>query len=89
MEQSSFQLAHTAAQALKSHAPDLSVRVCGAWVWISGPTYQHRTLLRFAGCRWSANKEQWYAPFAPAKSRRGGTSYQQIVETYGEREVQS
>ena len=81
--------ATTAAHSLKAHAPDLDVRICGAWVWISGPTYRHTAMLKFAGCKWSPNKQQWYAPFAPARSRRGGTSYQQIVDTYGEREVQS
>ena len=38
----------------------LQIELCGAWLWVTGETYQHRDTLKAAGYRWSKNKNAWY-----------------------------
>ena len=38
----------------------LQIELCGAWLWVTGETYQHRDALKAAGYRWSKNKNAWY-----------------------------
>lgn len=39
---------------------NLTVELCGSWLWISGDTKPHREALKAAGCRWSSSKKMWY-----------------------------
>lgn len=43
-----------------STLPNISVEICGSWLWISGNTYPVRTQLASFGCRWSKGKKKWY-----------------------------
>ena len=47
----------------------LQIEICGAWLWISGNTYNHRETLKTAGCKWSKNKSKWY--YRPADAVTG------------------
>lgn len=38
----------------------LEIELCGAWLWISGATREHRAELKEAGCRWVPKKKMWY-----------------------------
>ena len=39
---------------------DMSLEVCGSWLWIDGETYKHKDVLRQAGCKWAVKKRMWY-----------------------------
>ena len=52
-----------ALEQLKEAIPselDVTVEVCGYWIWISGDTKPCKDNLKRLGCRWSHNKKQWY-----------------------------
>ncbi len=40
--------------------PDITVELCGSWIWVSGNTKEHRELLKELTFRYSANKKMWY-----------------------------
>lgn len=39
---------------------DLTVELCGSWIWVGGNTKEHKDLLKELGCKWSQNKQMWY-----------------------------
>ena len=39
---------------------DISVELCGSWIWVSGNTKEHRDLLKELGFKYSSNKQMWY-----------------------------
>jgi len=39
---------------------DLTIEICGSWLWISGNTKDHKDLLKGLGLRWARNKGMWY-----------------------------
>ena len=62
----------------------LNIEICGAWVWVSGGTYQHRAALKKAHFRYAKNKTSWY--FRPddwASSSKGTMSMDDIRKKYG------
>lgn len=64
---------------------DITIELCGAWLWVSGKTYRHKEEIKKAGYNWSKNKEMWY--WHPDEERtsfyRGKTSMADIRSTYG------
>ena len=63
---------------------DLTIEVCGAWVWVSGDTYSHKKALKEAAFRYASKKKRWY--FRPSdwqSSSRGGYSMDDIRDKYG------
>tara|TARA_R110000868_G_scaffold266583_1_gene525821 strand:+ start:37393 stop:37881 length:489 start_codon:yes stop_codon:yes gene_type:complete len=66
----------------------LSIEICGAWVWVSGETKQHRDVLKAAGFKWASKKQVWY--YRPASQRsfsRGKLSLTDIRQKYGSKTV--
>lgn len=64
--------------------PDLFIEICGAWVWVSGNTRDHKATLKEAGYRWASKKKNWY--FRPEEYRsrgRGRSTMDEIREKYG------
>ncbi|NNM43746.1 MAG: J domain-containing protein [Chlamydiae bacterium] len=62
----------------------LEIEICGAWIWISGNTKEHKESLKAAGFRWGAAKKCWYFRPAEWKSKnRKPWSMNQIRDTYG------
>src|SRR6266849_5650122 len=62
----------------------LDIEICGAWVWVGGNTYPHRTALKAAGFYFAGQKKRWY--FQPEDWRstsRGTTSMDDIRNRYG------
>ncbi|MCK0070721.1 J domain-containing protein [Kordiimonas laminariae] len=62
----------------------LFVEVCGAWVWVTGNTIQHKATLKAAGYKWANKKKAWY--FRPEEYRsrgRGQSSLEEIRAKYG------
>lgn len=63
----------------------LTIELCGAWLWISGSTYDHKAELKAAGCRWSNGKKMWYWRHEEAARpwHRGTASMGEIRSKYG------
>lgn len=39
---------------------NLTIEICGCWVWVTGDTRTHKELLKSAGYKWSPKKTAWY-----------------------------
>lgn len=62
----------------------LVIEICGAWVWITGNTREHKDVLKAAGFKWASKKKAWY--FRPEEFRsrsKGEKSLDDIREKYG------
>lgn len=64
---------------------DLTVELCGSWLWISGDTKPHKDELKSVGCRWSSSKKMWYwhHPEQGHTRSRGKSSMDSIRSRYG------
>ena len=38
----------------------LQLEICGAWLWISGETKDHKEELKEVGAKWASKKKAWY-----------------------------
>lgn len=66
----------------------INVEVCGAWVWLSGETKQHKDIIKEAGYWFASKKKMWY--FRPSdykSSNRGTWSIDQIRDHHGSKEI--
>lgn len=62
----------------------LDIEICGAWVWVSGNTKQHRGVLKEAGFKYASKKKRWYFRPDDWQSRsRGSLSMEEIRGKYG------
>lgn len=63
----------------------LCIEICGAWVWVSGNTKDHKEALKLAGFKWASKKLCWYfRPSGAGRSRSFGQySMESIREKYG------
>ncbi len=53
---------------------NISVELCGNWIWITGDTRPVKDLLKKANFFWATKKEAWYwRPPEQKFSRKGGT----------------
>lgn len=62
----------------------LDIEICGAWVWVSGDTYQHKGVLKEAGFKFASKKKSWY--FRPedwSSASRGNYTMEDIRDKYG------
>ena len=64
---------------------DITIEICGAWVWLSGNTFPHKDIIKAAGFKWASKKKSWY--FRPSEwsstKARGNLSMDQIRERHG------
>jgi curved DNA-binding protein CbpA len=68
----------------------LVIEICGAWVWVSGNTKEHKDALKAAGFMFSGPKKIWY--FRPPEQKRrhynGNTAtIEEIRAKYGSQNV--
>ena len=71
-----------------STIPNISVEICGTWLWISGNTYPVRTQLTSFGCRWSKGKKKWYwTTDEYSRVRYKTPTMAQIRQMYGSQKV--
>ena len=62
----------------------LRIEICGAWVWVSGDTFPHRSALKRAGFRFAGKKKRWhFRPEDWVSSSRGAFTMDQIRARYG------
>lgn len=67
---------------------EVSLEVCGAWVWVSGNTYPYKDTFKAAGFMWASKKHQWY--FRPQEwksSSFGEWDMERIRERFGSEKV--
>lgn len=70
------------------HFSDITIEICGSWLWISGNTYKYRTELKELGFKWASQKKQWYWYSEPfRKKSRKPLSMEDIRSYYGSTEV--
>lgn len=64
--------------------PNISIEICGRWIWISGETYVVRDQLKAAGFWWASQKKKWYwRPPEQNYKRTQSKSMEWIRGTYG------
>jgi len=62
----------------------LDIEICGAWVWVSGNTKQHKDILKQVGFKYARKKKRWYFRPDDWQSRsRGNLSMDEIRGKYG------
>ena len=63
----------------------IEIELCGAWLWISGTTREHKDTIKAAGCYWAAKKKMWYwrPPEKAARHNRHSYSMEYIRDKYG------
>lgn len=72
------------------HFSDITIEVCGSWIWIDGNTYQYRKELKEIGFKWASSKKQWYWHSETyIKKSRKTLSMEDIRNYYGSTEVQT
>ena len=70
------------------HFEGITIEICGAWIWLSGNTYQHKKELKEIGFKWASTKKQWYwHSEAYVKKSRKTLSMEEIRNKYGSTEV--
>jgi hypothetical protein len=68
----------------------LIVEVCGSWVWVSGDTRPHKTVIKEAGYFWASKKKMWYYRPADYKSSsRGKLSMDEVRNIHGSSTVKA
>ena len=67
----------------------VDLELCGAWLWATGRTYQHRETFKGMGFRWSKSKRAWYySPEGFTGKRKGFYTLNEIRQTYGSEKFQ-
>ena len=63
----------------------IEIELCGAWLWVSGATKEHKTEIKASGCYWAAKKKMWYwrPPEYAAHGNRKSYSMSYIRTKYG------
>ena len=65
----------------------LIIEICGAWIWVVGDTFTHKTRLQENGFRYAGKKKAWNFRPENWKSRgRGQSSMEDIRNKYGSQE---
>lgn len=71
------------------HFSDITIEVCGSWIWLSGNTYPYKNELKEIGFKWGSTKKQWYWHSEAFRKRgRKTLSMDDIRNFYGSTEVQ-
>lgn len=71
----------------------IEIEVIGLWVWVTGDTYSHRSVLKDktdgCGMTWHSKRSAWYwKPYKGGRSRyRKDASLEDLAQTYGGRKV--
>jgi len=63
---------------------NISIEICGRWIWFTGETWRYKKLLKDIGCQWAAKKTAWYwKPSDDKGKHRGNYTLDQIRTKYG------
>ena len=61
---------------------DLTVEICGSWIWISGNTKEHKQKLKELKCKWANAKKMWYYTEDKPKKRHKTLTMNEIRIKY-------
>ena len=50
------------------HLPNITIEICGSWIWVGGDTRPASHVLKSAGLWWAPKKRKWY--WRPTKYQR-------------------
>ncbi|MEY2669768.1 MAG: hypothetical protein RLZZ577_84 [Bacteroidota bacterium] len=69
---------------------DITIELCGSWLWVSWNTFKHKEIFKKAGYEWSKGKKEWY--WKPSsqegyKFYRGNKSKDYIRKTFGSEKI--
>jgi len=57
-------------EALLNISPDLTIEICGLWIWVTGDTRTHRAAIKeVGGMRYAPEKQAWYFAAIPSFNR--------------------
>lgn len=73
-----------------SGLPEITIEVCGTWIWITGNTYPVKDQIKEAGCFFASKKKAWY--WRPATERcynRKPLELNQIRVAHGSKVIKS
>ena len=65
------------------HLEGIGIEICGSFIWVSGETYEWRTLLKGLGFKWSRKKQMWFLAPKGWKGRNNNWSMEKIRERHG------
>ena len=69
---------------------DITIELCGSWIWLSGNTYQYKAELKEIGFKWASQKKQWYwHSEAFRKKGKKALSMDEIRNYYGSTEFKT
>jgi len=72
------------------HFRDISLEICGTWLWVSGNTRPVKDYLKEAGLRYAPKKHQWYwRPAGYRKRSKRIFTMEEIRATYGSDELET
>lgn len=72
------------------HFSNITIEICGSWIWLAGNTYQYKTELKEIGFKWASKKKQWYFHTeAFRKKGKKALSMEDIRNYYGSTEVKA
>lgn len=68
----------------------IEIEIVGAWLWVSGNTYNYKKELKEIGFKWASQKKMWYwKSEAYQKKSRKSLSMDDIRSYYGSTKVQT
>lgn len=67
--------------------PNISIELCGTWIWVSGETRPAKDKLKDAKFMWASKKKMWYWKPTSWKRKSKQKSMEWIRATYGSEKV--
>lgn len=68
---------------------DVTLEMCGTWLWITGDTKPVKDTLKSVGCRFAPNKGAWYIAPSGAKRSRKHYTLEEIRAMHGSEEIEA
>lgn len=66
----------------------INIEICGGWIWVTGNTYQHKTVFKENGFYFASKKVAWYFRSAEYKTNnRKKLDLDQIRTKYGSQTI--
>lgn len=65
------------------HCDGVQIDIVGAWVWLTGNTFEYREIIKGLGFKWANKKKAWYWHTDEYKCRRSKMTLDEIKEKYG------
>ena len=71
------------------HMPNITIEICGYWIWVNGNTKEYKEIFKSNGFKWSGNKFAWYwKPQGYVKRGKKVFSMDEIRNTFGSKIIE-